>query len=95
MTARLTWWWGMAEPALAALLHHHRHRRHACVTAHDAWLLSQLTVRLLLPRRGALARDGLQAELGWTLARYNDPSVAPPFRRNEAMIELKDFELWQ
>jgi hypothetical protein len=42
-----------------------------------------------------MERDGLRPELGWALARYNDPSVAPVFRRNEVLIELKEFELWQ
>lgn len=45
--------------------------------------------------RRALQRDGLAAELGWTLARYNDPSVKAPFRRNEVLIKLKEFDLWQ
>lgn len=31
----------------------------------------------------------------WVLARYNDPSVKPRFRRNEILMQLKDFDLWQ
>eukprot|EP00879_Flechtneria_rotunda_P020020 GHRR01021048.1.p2 GENE.GHRR01021048.1~~GHRR01021048.1.p2 ORF type:complete len:194 (+),score=67.76 GHRR01021048.1:955-1536(+) len=45
----------------------------------------------------ALQEAGLQpvdASL-WTLARYNDPSVRPMFRRNEVLMHLKDFDLWQ
>jgi DNA gyrase inhibitor GyrI len=30
----------------------------------------------------------------WMLARYNDPSVKPRFRRNEILVELQDFNLW-
>lgn len=30
----------------------------------------------------------------WMLARYNDPSVKPRFRRNEILVELRDFNLW-
>lgn len=30
----------------------------------------------------------------WMLARYNDPSVKPRFRRNEILVELQDFDLW-
>eukprot|EP00775_Hariotina_reticulata_P003368 gene3368-3643_t len=30
----------------------------------------------------------------WTLARYNDPSVKPRFRRNEVLIKLQNFDIW-
>jgi hypothetical protein len=30
----------------------------------------------------------------WMLARYNDPSVKPRLRRNEILVELRDFDLW-
>lgn len=42
--------------------------------------------------RQALARDGLQAAAGYSLARYNEPFVPPPVRRNEVLIDLVDFE---
>jgi len=44
----------------------------------------------------ALQEAGLQAadSSKWTLARYNDPSVKPRFRRNEVLIKLKMFDLW-
>lgn len=42
--------------------------------------------------RQALARDGLQAAVGYSLARYNEPFVPPPVRRNEVLIDLVDFE---
>lgn len=42
--------------------------------------------------RQALARDGLWAAAGYSLARYNEPFVPPPVRRNEVLIDLVDFE---
>lgn len=44
----------------------------------------------------ALQEAGLQPvdSAAWTLARYNDPSVKPRFRRNEVLMRLKDFDLW-
>jgi hypothetical protein len=44
--------------------------------------------------RSALARDGLRARPGATLARYNDPGVKPARRRNEVLVELEGFDLW-
>lgn len=46
-------------------------------------------LRQALPGRGIVA-DGS----GWLLARYNDPSTKPAFRRNEVLIPLKEFSLW-
>lgn len=45
--------------------------------------------------RGALVLDGLEAEEGYKLARYNDPFTPPFLRRNEILIRLKDYELEQ
>ncbi|GBF95132.1 hypothetical protein Rsub_07716 [Raphidocelis subcapitata] len=42
--------------------------------------------------RAALLRDGIAPAMGYRLARYNDPTVLPPFRRNEVLIDLPDFE---
>ncbi|KAF8071038.1 heme-binding-like protein [Scenedesmus sp. PABB004] len=41
--------------------------------------------------RAALARDGLEAAPGVSLARYNEPFVLPPLRRNEVLIDLPSF----
>lgn len=42
-----------------------------------------------------MSRDGLEAAgPDWTLARYNDPRTLPPFRRNEVLVPLGDFDLW-
>ena len=42
-----------------------------------------------------LARDNLQrASNKWTLARYNDPSTKGPFRLNEVLVNVKNFDLW-
>ena len=44
----------------------------------------------------AVERDGLRvASEAWQLARYNDPSTKPMFRRNEVMLETAEFDLWQ
>jgi len=40
--------------------------------------------------RGLLLVDGVQASEGYLLARYNEPFVLPPLKRNEVLIELKD-----
>lgn len=42
--------------------------------------------------RSALAKAGLRAKPGYSLARYNEPWVPPPLRRNEVLLELVDFE---
>lgn len=46
--------------------------------------------------RQDLQKDGLQASegQGGILAQYNDPGVAPPFRRNEVLIPLQNFSIW-
>ena len=31
----------------------------------------------------------------WFLARYNDPSTKPMFRKNELLIPVKEFDLWE
>ena len=43
--------------------------------------------------RAALLLDGLKPKEGYRLGRYNDPFTLPPFRRNEILILLEDFEL--
>lgn len=43
--------------------------------------------------RAALLLDGLKADSGYQLARYNDPFTLPFLRRNEVLIRLEDFEL--
>jgi hypothetical protein len=43
--------------------------------------------------RAAVAADGLNVGGDWVLARYNDPSVLPPFRRNEVLVPLAGFQL--
>lgn len=45
--------------------------------------------------RQAMARDQLKAASEkWTLARYNDPSTKAPFRRNEVLVSVQEFDLW-
>lgn len=45
--------------------------------------------------RQAMARDQLKATSEkWTLARFNDPSTKAPFRRNEVLVSVQDFDLW-
>ena len=51
-------------------------------------------------QKAAELRDSLQADRvdydnsKWILARYNDPSTRPAFRRNEVLVLVKDFDLW-
>lgn len=48
----------------------------------------------------AALRTGMQSRQleadgsGWLLARYNDPSTKPMFRRNEVLIPVRNFQLW-
>lgn len=42
--------------------------------------------------RGLLLLDGLKAEGGYMLARYNAPFEPPFLRRNEVLIRLEGFE---
>lgn len=45
--------------------------------------------------RKAMQRRGIVADgSDWLLARYNDPSTRPAFRRNEVLVPVKEFELW-
>lgn len=45
--------------------------------------------------RQAMQRRGIVADgSDWLLARYNDPSTRPAFRRNEVLVPVKDFVLW-
>lgn len=45
--------------------------------------------------REAMASDDLQAAANdWMLARYNDPSTKGPFRRNEVLVSVMNFNLW-
>ena len=45
--------------------------------------------------RQAMQKRGIVADgFDWLLARYNDPSTRPAFRRNEVLIPVKEFELW-
>lgn len=43
--------------------------------------------------RESLERDGIQVEEGYELARYNEPFILPPFRRNEVLIKIRDYSL--
>jgi hypothetical protein len=45
--------------------------------------------------RQVMQERGMKADgSDWLLARYNDPSTKPAFRRNEVLIPVKGFELW-
>ena len=42
-----------------------------------------------------LDRDGIQYDnQNWILARYNDPSTKPRNRRNEVLIPIRNFDIW-
>jgi hypothetical protein len=40
----------------------------------------------------ALQRDGRVVTY---TAQYNDPRVKPPFRRNETLVAVSEFDVWQ
>ena len=45
--------------------------------------------------RTAVEKNGLTVRgKEWALARYNDPSTKPWFRRNEVLVPVSDFDLW-
>ena len=45
--------------------------------------------------RRALEQDAVSgAAEDWVLARYQDPSTRPWFRRNEVLLQLSEFDLW-
>lgn len=44
--------------------------------------------------KGSVQADGYAVGDGWLVARYNDPSTKPPFRRNEVLLPVTNFGLW-
>ncbi|WZN63488.1 SOUL heme-binding protein [Chloropicon roscoffensis] len=65
-----------------------------CAAAAVPGLPSESDVREAEDRlRRELASEGIECEDGYELARYNEPFVLPPFRRNEVLIRLKNFQL--
>ena len=45
--------------------------------------------------RARIHSRGLSAKGSeWYLARYNDPSTKPMFHKNEILIAIEDFDLW-
>lgn len=45
--------------------------------------------------RAGMAQDGLTAVADtYVVARYNDPSTKPIFRRNDILIPVSNFQLW-
>jgi len=56
------------------------------------WPLDHEVVREEKALRAALLADELSPQPGSALARYNEPSVPPPLRRNEVLIRLNNFE---
>ena len=46
--------------------------------------------------QASLEADGIDFDSDkWILARYNDPSTKPAARKNEVLIPLKSFDIWQ
>ncbi len=55
----------------------------------------QIAVERESALRQAMQERGIVADgFDWLLARYNDPSTRPAFRRNEVLIPVKEFDLW-
>jgi SOUL heme-binding protein len=56
---------------------------------------SQVQQQLQRLRLAARKHDlKLKSPSDYIVARYNDPSTKPIFRRNEVLVELEDFKLW-
>lgn len=56
---------------------------------------SQRSRHEALQLQAALHRNGIKpASDVWALARYNDPSTKPWFRRNEVLMPVDKFDLW-
>ncbi len=58
----------------------------------SGWPLDFEVVQAERGLRSALLRDGLNPAPGYSLARYNEPTVPPFLRRNEVLIQLPGFE---
>jgi hypothetical protein len=56
----------------------------------EAAAQKQQELRALMQRRKISAAGD-----EWFLARYNDPSTKPMFRKNEVLIPVRDFDLWE
>jgi hypothetical protein len=66
----------------------------SCIAAalqFSGWPLDFEVVAAEKQLRAALVRDGLQPAMGYTLARYNEPTVPPFLRRNEVLIDLENY----
>jgi hypothetical protein len=57
----------------------------------SGWPLDFEVVAAEKALRTALLKDGLNPGMGYTLARYNEPTVPPQLRRNEVLIDLEDY----
>lgn len=55
----------------------------------------QLVERQRQALQAALERDGYAVAPAWRVARYNDPSTKPFFRRNEVLMDVNNFDLWR
>lgn len=62
----------------------------------DAAFLHLQVQQQLQRLRQAARKHGLNlmSPSDYIVARYNDPSTKPIFRRNEVLVELDDFKLW-
>ena len=65
------------------------------------WAMTiQHALSYAVSKRQIMCREAVQGDAvkiasdDWMLARYNDPSTRPVFRRNEVLVKVKDFDLW-
>ena len=68
---------------------------HYAVASFSGVADSQAAAAVEKELRRAMQRRQITADSqDWLLARYNDPSTKPMFRRNEVLIPVRDFQLW-
>jgi SOUL heme-binding protein len=81
----------VAQPHVAQLIT----CQHCCFGTHAERLHSQVQQQLQRLRQAVQKHSlKLKSPNEYVIARYNDPSTKPIFRRNEILVELEDFQLW-
>jgi len=81
----------LPDPLDARISRKEEQSRWVAAVQFSGWPLDFEVVAAEKQLRAALIRDGLQPAIGYTLARYNEPTVPPFLRRNEVLIDLENY----